>query len=87
MLRAGLFVHKHLTPQMAMAVNASFAKVTFLPRAGNFASLAVTDLERREQCFKCMELLIESRCDGWLLLSLLRAVTCLLYTSPSPRDS
>ena len=76
MLRAGLFVHKHLTPQMPRAVNASFATVTFLPREGNFAIFALADfLERREQCGKCMELFIQSWCDGWPLLSVRRAVT------------
>ena len=76
MLRAGLFVHTHFMPQMPSAVNASFAKVTFVPRGGNFAIFAtVPFLERRAQVGKCMELLIESWCDGWPLLSALRAVT------------
>ena len=76
MLRAGLFVHNHLMPQMPRAVNASFAKVTFLPREGNFVNVAETAfLERREQCGKCMELFIQSWCDGWPLLSVRRAVT------------
>ena len=78
MLRAGLFVHKHLTPQMPRAVNASFAKVTFLPLEGNFAIFAMAAfLERREQRGKCMELLIQSWCDGWPLLSVRRAVTVI----------
>ena len=78
MLRAGLFVHTHLMPQMPSAVNASFAKVTFLPRGGNFAIFATAPLlERMEQRGKCMELLIESWCDGWPLLSQLCAVTTI----------
>ena len=69
MLRAGLFVHKHLTPQMPRAVNASFATVTFLPREGNFVNVAETAfLERREQCGKCMELFIQIWCDVWPLV-------------------
>ena len=76
MLRAGLFVHKHLTPQMPRAVNALFATVTFLPREGNFAIFAWADfLERREQCGKCMELFIQSWFVEKPWLTRLRAVT------------
>ena len=76
MLRAGLFVHKHLTPQMPRAVNASFAKVTFLPREGNFAIFAMAPfLERREQCGKCMELFIQSWFVEWPQMTRLCAVT------------